>query len=84
MRFTHNNVDLQPQGGSWKLSHDNEKVDLDKIPMIKPLIDRFDLILKFKDNRMKTSLQTMHSKNLKWKIGLHLTILLSCKTHYVC
>lgn len=40
-----------PQGGSWKFSYDDEKVDLDKIPMIKPLVDRFDLIFAFKDNR---------------------------------
>ena len=45
-----------PQGGSWKFSHDNEKVDLDKIPMIKPLIDRFDLIFAFKDSRDKDAL----------------------------
>jgi replicative DNA helicase Mcm len=40
-----------PQGGSWKSSHDDEKIDLDSITMIKPLIDRLDLIFAFKDNR---------------------------------
>jgi replicative DNA helicase Mcm len=41
-----------PMGGSWKSYGDvDEKIDLDKIPMIKPLIDRFDLIFTFKDNR---------------------------------
>ena len=43
-----------PVGGTWKSGYDYEdgdKVDLDKIPMIKPLIDRFDLIFTFKDNR---------------------------------
>ena len=40
-----------PVGGSWKSNYDGEAVNLDKIPMIKPLIDRFDLIFAFKDNR---------------------------------
>ena len=41
-----------PVGGSWKSGYDDgEKIDLDKIPMIKPLVDRFDLIFTFKDNR---------------------------------
>jgi DNA replicative helicase MCM subunit Mcm2 (Cdc46/Mcm family) len=41
-----------PIGGSWK-AFDNEdtNIDLDKIPTIKPLIDRFDFIFTFKDNR---------------------------------
>ena len=43
-----------PVGGSWKSyeSDDNDvRIDLDKIPMIKPLVDRFDLIFTFKDSR---------------------------------
>ena len=40
-----------PTGGSWKSYDENEKADTDRIPMIKPLIDRFDLIYIFKDNR---------------------------------
>jgi DNA replicative helicase MCM subunit Mcm2 (Cdc46/Mcm family) len=36
-----------PIGGAWK----DGKIDLDKIAMIKPLLDRFDLIFTFKDNR---------------------------------
>ena len=46
-------------GGSWKSyeSDDNDlRIDLDKIPIIKPLIDRFDLIFTFKDNRNKDHL----------------------------
>ena len=46
-----------PQGGSWKFTVENEKVDLDEIPMIKPLIDRFDLIFAFKDNRNEDILE---------------------------
>ena len=45
-----------PQGVSWKFCHDIEKVDLDKIPMIKPLIDRFDLIFAFRDSRDRDAL----------------------------
>jgi DNA replicative helicase MCM subunit Mcm2 (Cdc46/Mcm family) len=46
-----------PVGGSWKSGHDNdERINLDKIPMIKPLIDRFDLIFAFKDSRSKDTL----------------------------
>jgi DNA replicative helicase MCM subunit Mcm2 (Cdc46/Mcm family) len=43
-----------PTGGCWKGGYDNnpdDKVDLDKIPMIKPLVDRFDLVFIFKDSR---------------------------------
>jgi replicative DNA helicase Mcm len=43
-----------PQGGSWKSygdQNDDDKIDWDKIPMMKPLIDRFDLIFTFKENR---------------------------------
>jgi DNA replicative helicase MCM subunit Mcm2 (Cdc46/Mcm family) len=43
-----------PIGGSWKGGYENnpdDKIDLDKIPMIKPLRDRFDLTFIFKDNR---------------------------------
>jgi DNA replicative helicase MCM subunit Mcm2 (Cdc46/Mcm family) len=36
-----------PMGGAWK----DGKIDLDKIAMIKPLLDRFDLLFTFKDNR---------------------------------
>ncbi|CAN5306031.1 minichromosome maintenance protein MCM [soil metagenome] len=56
-----------PTGGSWKSgfgyndengdsSGDDNKFDLDKIPMIKPLIDRFDLIFTSRTNRDKNSL----------------------------
>jgi DNA replicative helicase MCM subunit Mcm2 (Cdc46/Mcm family) len=47
-----------PVGGSWK-SYDRDggdKIDLDKIPMIKPLIDRFDLIFTPKDNTSEEQL----------------------------
>jgi DNA replicative helicase MCM subunit Mcm2 (Cdc46/Mcm family) len=40
-----------PIGGSWKSNYDDEAVNLDKIPMIKPLIDRFDLIFVCRDSR---------------------------------
>lgn len=40
-----------PRGGSWKFGHSNEEANLEKIPMIEPLKDRFDLIFTFKDNR---------------------------------
>ena len=36
-----------PVGGAWK----DGKIDLDKIAMIKPLLDRFDLVFTFKDNK---------------------------------
>ena len=48
-----------PTGGSWKGGYDNnpdDKIDLDKVPMIKPLVDRFDLVFIFKDNRDENSL----------------------------
>jgi hypothetical protein len=48
-----------PTGGTWKGGYDNnpdDKIDLDKIPMIKPLVDRFDLVFIFKDNRDENSL----------------------------
>jgi hypothetical protein len=47
-----------PVGGSWK-SYDRDggdKIDLDKIPMIKPLIDRFDLIFTPKENTSEEQL----------------------------
>jgi replicative DNA helicase Mcm len=37
-----------PIGGSWK---DPEKIDLDEVPAIKPLIDRFDLMFAFRNTR---------------------------------
>ena len=43
-----------PIGGSWKSKYDNNsddiKIDLDKIPTVKPLLDRFDLIFIFVDD----------------------------------
>ena len=46
-----------PIGGSWKTyGNDELGIDLDEIPMIKPLIDRFDFIFIFKDNRDKAIL----------------------------
>jgi DNA replicative helicase MCM subunit Mcm2 (Cdc46/Mcm family) len=48
-----------PTGGSWKGGYDNnpdDRVDLDRIPMIKPLLDRFDLTFVFKDSRDENSL----------------------------
>jgi DNA replicative helicase MCM subunit Mcm2 (Cdc46/Mcm family) len=39
-----------PVGGSWKAFGD-DSIDLDQIPMIKPLIDRFDLVFVFKDTK---------------------------------
>ena len=47
-----------PVGGSWKSYNDDNdsRIDLDKIPAIKPLVDRFDLIFTFKDNRSKDQL----------------------------
>ena len=52
-----------PHGGSWKSSYEDEKVDLDSIPMIKPLIDRFDLIFVFKDNGMKYTSNYAYKKS---------------------
>jgi DNA replicative helicase MCM subunit Mcm2 (Cdc46/Mcm family) len=41
-----------PVGGSWKsYEGDDSQIHLDKIPMIKPLIDRFDFIFVFRDSR---------------------------------
>jgi replicative DNA helicase Mcm len=51
-----------PQGGSWKFSYEDEKIDIDKIPMIKPLVDRFDLIFAFKDNRDESILADYASR----------------------
>jgi DNA replicative helicase MCM subunit Mcm2 (Cdc46/Mcm family) len=48
-----------PTGGSWKggyESNPDDKVDLYKIPMIKPLVDRFDLVFIFKDSRDEDAL----------------------------
>jgi replicative DNA helicase Mcm len=48
-----------PEGGSWKGGYEDstdDKIDLDKIPMIKPLVDRFDLIFALKDSRDEQSL----------------------------
>jgi hypothetical protein len=45
-----------PVGGSWKSGYEDERIDLDKIPMIKPLIDRFDLIFVFRDSRDEDTL----------------------------
>jgi DNA replicative helicase MCM subunit Mcm2 (Cdc46/Mcm family) len=47
-----------PVGWSWKSELDEEerKIDIDKIPTIKPLLDRFDLIFAFKDDRKEESL----------------------------
>jgi DNA replicative helicase MCM subunit Mcm2 (Cdc46/Mcm family) len=43
-----------PIGGSWKsYDSDDTTIELDRIPMIKPLIDRCDFIFPFKDNRDK-------------------------------
>src|SRR5215207_10631164 len=44
-----------PTGGSWKTFED-EQIDLDKIPMIKPLVDRFDLIFAIRDSRDEETL----------------------------
>ena len=35
---------------------DDKKIDIDKIPTIKPLLDRFDLIFVLKDDREEASL----------------------------
>lgn len=53
-----------PIGGSWKSDHDynDDKIDLDKIPAIKPLVDRFDLVFIFKDNRDEDSLMDYTEK----------------------
>jgi replicative DNA helicase Mcm len=42
-----------PVGGSWRsYNNDNDsRIDLDKIPTIKPLLDRFDFIFIYIDNR---------------------------------
>jgi replicative DNA helicase Mcm len=41
-----------PVGGSWKAFGDqDDTVDLDQIPMIKPLVDRFDMVFVFKDTK---------------------------------
>jgi replicative DNA helicase Mcm len=48
-----------PTGGTWKGGYDNnpdDKIDLDKVPMIKPLVDRFDLVFIFKDSRDEDAL----------------------------
>jgi DNA replicative helicase MCM subunit Mcm2 (Cdc46/Mcm family) len=48
-----------PTGGSWKSGYDDssdDRIDLDKIPMIKPLMDRFDLPFVFKDSKDESSL----------------------------
>ena len=48
-----------PVGWSWKSELDDEddkKIDIDKIPTIKPLLDRFDLPFVVKDDREEASL----------------------------
>ena len=52
-----------PVGGSWKsYESDDVRIDLDKIPMIKPLIDRFDFIFVFRDSRDKKALEEYADK----------------------
>jgi DNA replicative helicase MCM subunit Mcm2 (Cdc46/Mcm family) len=54
-----------PTGGSWKGGYDNnldDKIDLDKVPMIKPLVDRFDLVFIFKDRRDENMLKEYAEK----------------------
>lgn len=48
-----------PIEGSWKSEYDNSddiKIDIDKIPTVKPLLDRFDLIFIFIDDRSEKDL----------------------------
>jgi|RhiMethySRZTD1v2_1073278.scaffolds.fasta_scaffold06164_15 MoxR-like ATPase len=47
-----------PVGGSWKsYESDDTRINLDKVPMIKPLIDRFDFIFPFRDSRDRNELE---------------------------
>jgi DNA replicative helicase MCM subunit Mcm2 (Cdc46/Mcm family) len=47
-----------PVGGSWKsYEEDDTRINLDKVPMIKPLIDRFDFIFPFRDSRDRDELE---------------------------
>ncbi len=50
-----------PLNGEWD---DPEKVNLDEIPAIKPLIDRFDLIFVVRNMRDKLELRSYASKKL--------------------
>jgi MoxR-like ATPase len=49
-----------PIGGSWKSEYDTDndviKIDIDKIPTVKPLLDRFPLIFIFIDDRSEKGL----------------------------
>jgi replicative DNA helicase Mcm len=54
-----------PTGGSWKGGYESnldDRIDLDKIPMIKPLVDRFDLVFIFKDSRDENTLMEYAEK----------------------
>jgi replicative DNA helicase Mcm len=44
-----------PIGGSWKSNH-NDVVSVDKIPAVKPLLDRFPLTFIFRDDRSEKGL----------------------------
>lgn len=50
-----------PIGGSWRSERD-DTVSVDKIPTVKPLLDRFPLIFIFKDDRSEKGLAEYASK----------------------
>jgi hypothetical protein len=60
-----------PIGGSWKSEYDTDddiKIDIDKIPTVKPLLDRFDLIFIFKDDRSEKGLTEYAIKKSEMEI----------------
>jgi DNA replicative helicase MCM subunit Mcm2 (Cdc46/Mcm family) len=60
-----------PIGGSWKSEYDNSddiKIDLDKIPTVKPLLDRFPLIFIFIDDRSEKGLTEYALKKSEMEI----------------
>jgi DNA replicative helicase MCM subunit Mcm2 (Cdc46/Mcm family) len=61
-----------PIGGSWKSEYntndDDIRIDIDKIPTVKPLLDRFDLIFIFKDDRSERGLTDYALKKSEMEI----------------
>ena len=51
-----------PIGGEWRYS---EKIDIDEIPALKPLIDRFDLMYVFRTIREEESLRYYANKKAR-------------------
>ena len=52
-----------PVNSCWK---DNDRIDLDEIPVIKPLIDRFDLMFVFRTSRDEGAIREYAEEKIRF------------------